>query len=274
MREKLDFAVRQRKLLIAAHRGVHGGNVIENTLESSKIAFELGTDILEIDVIKSKDNVLYCFHSGEELKKFNKDIKLSELNSYEIEKLEYLNSLGETSGKKVERLDFVLKNLKDKGFINIDRAWNYFDEVFKVVKNLKMEDQIIIKSEIKDNIIKFLEENDTKLMYMPIIRKISDIKNILSKNINIVAVEILVFDENDEIISEKFIEFLKSKNIHIWLNAINLNNRKESNFHAGYSDDLSLNNNYKGWEFLYKKGADIIQTDWVYFLNKFRNEKI
>lgn len=274
MRKSFDEAIKCKKLLIAAHRGVYGGNIIENTLESSLIAFNSGADILEIDVIKSKDDVLFCFHSGEEEKKFNNKIKLSSMLSEDIEKLEYLNNLGETSGKRIEKLEYVLKNLKGKGFINIDRAWKYFDKVFEIVEKLNMEDQIIIKSEIKNEYIDFLENHKLKLMYMPIVKKAEEINKIIDKDINIVAAELLVFNENDYILSKEYISYLKNKNIHIWLNAINLNNKEKSRFHAGYSDDLSLMNDGKGWEFLYQSGAEIIQTDWVHFLYKFRKEKI
>jgi glycerophosphoryl diester phosphodiesterase len=51
-------------LLIAAHRGVAGGNIPCNSMASYETALVQGADILEIDIAKSNDGELFVFHPG------------------------------------------------------------------------------------------------------------------------------------------------------------------------------------------------------------------
>ncbi|MGL5622264.1 glycerophosphodiester phosphodiesterase family protein, partial [Cetobacterium sp.] len=132
----------EKKILVAAHRGTYGGNVIENTYLSSIVALASGADIVEIDAVRSTDGVLYAFHDGEEERRFGITTNLRNLSSKEIENLEYLNIIGEKSGEHIWKLYDLLKALKGKGLINLDRAWDYLNEVFKIIKELQMEDQI------------------------------------------------------------------------------------------------------------------------------------
>ncbi|WP_067142906.1 glycerophosphodiester phosphodiesterase family protein [Oceanivirga salmonicida] len=272
MRKKLDELIKKKTFLIVSHRGLYGANIIDNTLESVELAFRTGADIVEIDVIKSTDNILYAFHSNEEFKRFNKNIKLSEMSSKEIENLEYLNVLGNKTGKKVDKIEDILKFSKGKGLINLDRAWDNFDEVFKLVKKLNMEDEVIVKSPPNDEYISFLKNSDIKLMYMPILDDYKDIDKVIDEKINLVAVELLFKNSSDKIISNEYINKLKNKNIHIWANSIELGGIHK--LQAGYSDDFSLFNDGKGWEWLYERGFNIIQTDWPFLLYEFRNNKI
>ena len=52
--------------MIAAHRGTAGGNIPCNTLTAYEIALRDGADIIELDVAKSLDGKLFCFHPGME----------------------------------------------------------------------------------------------------------------------------------------------------------------------------------------------------------------
>ena len=47
---------------IIAHRGASGIVDVENTLESFEKAIEVGSDMVEFDVRKTKDNILVVYH--------------------------------------------------------------------------------------------------------------------------------------------------------------------------------------------------------------------
>lgn len=272
MRELLQKKLDEKGFLIAAHRGTYGANILDNTYISLKLALELGADMVEVDVVKSKDNVLYAFHSGKEKARFNKDIDLRKLDSKEIDQLEYINLEGGKSGRKVEKLEDILLKLKGDTLINIDRAWDYFNEVFELVEKLSMEKQVILKAREQDDVIDVLKNQKTKLMFMPIIRNTKSLEKYLDDEINLVAVEILFDNEENELISEEFKNYLKEKNILIWINSIKLDNTQLHNFAANHSDDEALLNNGSAWKWILEQNASIIQTDWPHFLNKFRNK--
>ena len=48
--------------LIAAHRGVCGGNIPGNTLEAFEAALAQGAGVIELDVSQSADGELFVFH--------------------------------------------------------------------------------------------------------------------------------------------------------------------------------------------------------------------
>lgn len=264
----------EKKILVAAHRGTYGGNVIENTYLSSIVALASGADIIEIDAARSTDGVLYAFHDGEEERRFGISTNLKKLSSKEIEKLEYLNIIGEKSGEHIWRLYDLLKALKGKGLINLDRAWDYLDDVFEIIKKLEMQDQVIIKTHPIDEAFEYFKNNELKLMFMPIARKKEDIIKFIHPNINMVAAEILFSGEDDEIIEDKFLKSLAEKNIKIWANAITLGGYETHNLSALKDDNNSLLNNGEGWNWLINKKINIIQTDWPYLLRSYINKNI
>lgn len=264
----------EKKILIAAHRGTYGGNVIENTYLSSIIALEFGADIIEIDAVRSTDGILYAFHDGGEKRRFGISKNLKELSSKEIESLEYLNIIGEKSGEHVWKLYDLLKALKGKSLINLDRAWDYLDDVFEIVKELQIENQIIIKTHPTEEAFEYFKNNETKLMYMPIAKRKEDILKFIHPEINMVAAEVIFCSKDDEIVDDKFLKSLAEKNIKIWANAITLGKYEKHNLSAFQDDNNSLLNNGAGWSWLIDKKIDIIQTDWPYLLKMYINKKV
>lgn len=272
MNKKLFDAIEEKKVLIAAHRGALGGNIIDNTFLSAKTALAMGADIIEMDAIISTDGILYAFHDGEEKKRFNIEQNIKTLSSKEIDELEFLNVLAQKSGQHVWRLEELLLKLKGKCFINLDRSWDYLEEVCNLVKKLEMEDQVIVKTHPTDEAFEFFKNNPTKFMYMVIAKKKEDILKFIVPEINMVAAEILFETEDDEIIAKGFLNELKSKNINIWLNAITLGAEERFNLSAYYDDDMSIENDGQGWKWLIERGANMIQTDWPALLKKYREE--
>lgn len=265
--------MKENKTLIVAHRGTYGGNIIENTFLSSITALNSGAHIIEIDAVKSLDGEFYAFHDGEEERRFGISKNLKELYSHEIESLEYLNIIGEKSGEYIWKLETLLSKLKGKGLINLDRAWNWLDEIFQIILKLEMENQVIIKTPPTKEAYEFFKKNKNKLMYMSIAKTKDDVLRFIDKDINMVAVELLFKKEDDEIISNEFLSFLKEKNIKTWVNSITLGGLEEHNLSAWKDDNTSLENPDKGWGWLLEKNFEIIQTDWPYLLKNYIENK-
>ena len=64
-------AVARKKVLVAAHRGMCGGNIIWNTTLSYRNALMHGADMIEIDVSMTRDDVF--LHSTTQKKKRNSE---------------------------------------------------------------------------------------------------------------------------------------------------------------------------------------------------------
>ena len=62
-------ARRENGVLVAAHRGVSGGNIPCNTLPAFEGALRQGAHILEADLTVSRDGEVFIFHPGQEMRR-------------------------------------------------------------------------------------------------------------------------------------------------------------------------------------------------------------
>ena len=258
------------RILIAAHRGVSGGNIPCNTIASFEIALRQGADIMELDVQKSRDGRLWVFHEGKEnphlnaVKNFVKDN-----DTTGIRYMRYINQDDDPTQFGVETLDDVLDFLKGKCYVNLDHCWNFFPDAVKCVRRHGMEEQIILKSAPKQPFFDAIRECAPDIIYMPIIKNTDDFCDYLDTlGINYAGNEVL-FDTLDcETASPEYIEKMHRKGKILWANAIIYNYKVQLS--AGLSDDFSLQNDpADGWGRLADMGYDIIQTDWTQMLREY-----
>ncbi len=264
---KLRARLASKKPLIAVHRGSPGGNLIENTIPAYVAAIRQGGDIIEADVIISTDGVLYTFHDGNELRLCNETTNIKQMSFAVIDKLKYFRT-----AYKVERLESVFRYFKGDTLINIDRAWDYWPEVLKLVDQYEMADQIILKSRVKNELLSYLETCSTKYMYMPIVNSEEELEIVKRHRINLVGVELLATTNESRFVQESYIRSIQQQGLFVWVNAINFDDHTV--LYAGYDDRISIMDDPdKGWGVLIDKGIDIIQTDWPQLLSGYIRQK-
>ncbi|MDO5088859.1 MAG: glycerophosphodiester phosphodiesterase family protein [Leptotrichiaceae bacterium] len=261
--ELLNRKINEKKILVAVHRGTSAGNIIENTVPAYRASLLSGGDMIEVDVIKSTDGIYYAFHDGNEKRLLNKRKNIKEMSSGEIEKNGFNNSIGEKTEYKTERLDTVLKYFEGKDvLINIDRAWEYFEDLLVFFDKYNVRKQLIIKSAPEKEFFEIFRKHKVKYMYMPIVKTEKDVELTLNqKNINIVGFELIAENEKSLFFKDEYIGKLQKEGYFVWVNSIKLNDL--TNLYAGYDDSKAILEGFdKGWGVLINKGVDIIQTDW------------
>ncbi|GLC83316.1 glycerophosphodiester phosphodiesterase family protein [Lacrimispora brassicae] len=268
--------VKKNKILIAAHRGTCGGNVVQNTCMSYKNALLHGADMIEVDVSMTTDGVFYAFHNGEEPLELGIDRDIRTMTSEEVDQLYTLNSVRHVCRQKLEHLEEVLESFRGKCLINIDRSWFYWKEIIALLDGMDMKDQILLKSGVEEDLLKELEESGTGIMYMPIMKRLEEWDTIKKYNINVAAAELIFTDLESEFLSPGFMEQLKEAGIVPWVNAITLD---DDTILSGLLDDNNaIKTGYEEtWGKLMDFGFEIIQTDWPallkgYILNKFKEK--
>lgn len=269
--KRLNNKRMQQPFLIAVHRGSSMGNIIENTIPAFYAAIQSGADILEIDVIRSKDGQFYLFHDGNEKRLLSQEENIRNMVSSKIEALRYYNNNGTQIEYRVEKLAAALEALKGSDvFLNLDRTWNDWDTFLPYLDQFDMADQIILKSPVQQEWLSMLDRHPVKYIYMPIVKNMKEIEVVLNyEHINLVGVELIARDTDSDFFQEKTILQLKEKNWLIWLNAIVLDD--QNILYAKFDDDQSiLKGPDYGWGTLVKKGCDVIQTDWPSLLADFR----
>lgn len=269
----LNRAFADRDFLIVKHRGGNG-NIIENTIPAFNAARLQGADMFELDVAKSIDDVLYCFHTGMESKNYLQKISIKELTAAEIDELVFYNTSLQPCAYKTERLENVFKTYTHGEIFNLDRAQDHFELVFDLIRKYPyILRQGLVKSAVRDNWMEFLDKSDLKVMFMPIVEKEEEIEKALSyKNINIVGFECIFRNEQSKFWQDEFIEEMHRQGYFLWANPITL---CDNDFlTAGYNDDKSVKESFdKGWGKLIDKGYDVFQTDWVDLLSKYRDSR-
>ena len=257
------------RMLISGHRGVSGANIPCNTLAAYSIALQQGADIIELDVSRSRDGVLYAFHPGMEPAHLKTKRLICTRNSKSVSSLRFVNIDNVKTHYPVSTLEEAFDFLKGKCYINVDKFWTCPKEITAAVRRCGVEKQVIIKTNADEKLFAAVEECAGDLMYMTMIsEKDSCTDELLKRNINYVGAELLFSSEESPVVSDEYIEAMHKKGLFLWGNAIVYNER--ANISAGHTDDIALTESMdKGWGWFRDKGFDVIQTDWVLMVREY-----
>lgn len=263
--------LRTKGVIVAAHRGTSGGNIIQNTTLAYKNSLLHQADMVEVDVTMSKDGVFYAFHDGQESLVFGQSLDIRQLTSDEIDALPCINSLGEVVEQRLERISEVLDNLKGKCFINMDRSWFYWETFLNELKASTVLSQILLKSPAQKQLLDLLVAAELDVMYMPIIKTVAELELALSySQLNTVALELVFESLESPIVDAERITQLKEQGYLLWANALRLND--ETVLSGEIDDQLAIEKGPEAsWGKLLAMGFDIIQTDWPMPLKAYLN---
>ena len=238
-----------------------------------QIAVEQGADIVEIDVAKSKDGKFFVFHPKMEPVFLKSEKLISDMTADEVAQLFLYNQDQAITHYKVPTLEEVLTYLKDKVYINVDKFWTDVEGISQVIRKVGVEKQVIVKTftdeESLDNVTKYAPD----FMFMPLIKEKDEITDmLLERGVNVIGAEILFEGEEEDVISDEYIQKMHEKGLLIWANAIVYNERAVIS--AYHTDDVAMGGDPdKGWGWLIHKGIDIIQTDWLWAMKEYIRNK-
>lgn len=250
------------KPLIAAHRGVCGGNIPCNTQQSFEIALHQGADIIELDVTRSEDGKMFVFHPGMEPAHLYSPYSIKRLPASEVERLRYVNMDHTPTQFGVTRFEEIMEQLRGRCYINVDKFFMYIEELGKVIRDLNMQDQVIVKTYDSQQEFKTMEEYAADMPYIVITRHDNFTDELLHRNLRYVGTEVLFSDDSHALAQKAYIDSMHDKNLLVWVNSIVYNYR--SVLAGGHNDDISVvGREDEGWGWLIDRGFDIIQTDWT-----------
>jgi len=251
------------KTLVAAHRGVAGGNIPCNSIPGFEAALRQGADMIEIDISRSADGTLYVFHPGTE-PMFLKSAKyIKEMTTQEVDSMFLVQSDHTYSQYKVPYFDDLLDRFKGRCYINIDKFWMWPEEIAKKVRDHGMQDQVLIKNYPGEEAFRCVEEVAPDMPYMLILEENDDYSEVLRKrNMRYVGVEALWKTDDAPICSDEYIQKMHDMGLIVWANSIVFNYKAV--LAGSHTDDVSVSGDPDaGWGWMARKGFDIIQTDWV-----------
>ena len=101
------------KPLVIAHRG-DSSRALENSLDAFRLALSIPVDIIEFDIRKSRDNVLYVMHDKETGRTANGSLDIEKAVSDDISRIRLKN------GEAIPTLNDVLTLVNGKVGLNIE----------------------------------------------------------------------------------------------------------------------------------------------------------
>ena len=245
-------------VIVVAHRA-DWRNFPENSLEAIQSSIEMGVDMLEIDVQRTKDGVLILMHDHNLDRTTTGTGNIADTNWEDIAKLNLKDHQGNVTAYKVPKLEDALLACKDRIMNNLDKADRYFDEVFEMLERTGTTNLIVMKggqpaAEVKAKFGKYLE----KVIYMPVVnidkpeseQAIYDFLNDLKP----VAFE-LCWNNPESQVPAKMEKALQGKSL-IWYNTL------WDWLCAGHNDDKAVDDPDGTYGFMIDTlGARILQTD-------------
>lgn len=253
-----------REVLVAVHRG-DWRNYAENSLEGIDNAIKLGADIVEVDLKRTVDGELVLMHDKTVDRTTTGKGKVEDLTLAEIKQLYLKSGVGQKTPYRVPTLREAMTANKGRALFNLDQAFDYFDDVMKILDETGTASQVVMKGsatadEVKTRYGKYLD----RLIYMPIVKlddratAIERVNDFMSK-MKPAAIE-LVYRDTVNVIPGKLKPILKGKT-RLWYNSL------WGTLAGGRDDFASLVNPADGFGFLIDSlGCSVIQTDQPQFL--------
>lgn len=263
----------QKGVLIAAHRGCACANIPCNSMAAFKTALNHGAQIIELDVARSHDGVLYVFHPGTEPVFLQTQTPINQMNSHQIEALHLVNQDNTATNYCVPRLDETLSFLKGKCYINLDKFWTYPEEIAALVRRMNMQDQVLIKTtDTRENFSR-VEQCAWDIPYMVITRGHDWFTDeLMNRNMRYVGLEALFETEDSPLAQQDYLQTMRKQHLITWVNSIVYDEQVVLSAH--HTDDISVSESPNlGWGWLIDRGFSIIQTDWTLALNCYLKER-
>ena len=254
--------------MVVAHRG-DWRNAPENSLQAIQYCIDMGVDMVEIDVRKTKDGHIVLMHDGSIDRTTNgiglvKNFTLDSLKTFKL-----LDGLGKKTPHTIPTLEEALQLTKNKILVNLDKAQPVFEECVAIAKSTKTFNQIVFKSSLPYSKIKnTLDSTLNNAYFMPMIKlnnpdcepKINDYMSHMKP----IAIAFGIPKEN-RLIMDQF-QTYRDKGTSIWVNAL------WPKHNAGNDDEkAALNPDVYNWYL--KNNVDIIQTDRPQLLLDFLRSK-
>jgi glycerophosphoryl diester phosphodiesterase len=246
-------------VMVTAHRG-DWRNAPENSLLGFKFAIEMGVDIIELDLNKSKDGEIVIMHDQTIDRTTNGKGKPGDFTLAELKKFHLKNGLGRVTGQTIPTLKEVMQLIKGKILVNLDKSYDYYNEAYAILKSTGTLKQAIFKTTaVYSDVRKRYPAIIDSITFMAVVDLDKPFaKQIITdyqKNIKPVAFEINFKTDTSSILYNN--EFINKNGSKIWINSL------WASLNAGHDDETAVDNeNTKdSWAWLIDHGATMIQTD-------------
>lgn len=269
----MNLTASDRRVLIAAHRGTAGGNIPCNTLTAYELALRDGADIIELDVSKSLDGELFCFHPGMEPVMYEDPTLIADMPAAQAARRLLRNQDKVETVYTTPTLDAAFELLKNRCLIAVDKYWMFTPEIAACIRRHGLQDQVLCKIADQPEFYQACAQLAPDLPVLPVIAtEDRSTEAPYAQGVKLAGVEVLFDQEDAPVASDSYIEKQHRLGRMLWVNPIVYN--RQAVLTAGHSDDAAVAGDPDyGWGWLVNKGFDILQTDWTAQLARYLGRK-
>ena len=242
----------KQSVLVVSHRG-DWRNAPENSLQAFLNCIDMGVDMVELDLKKTKDGELILMHDNTLNRTTNGTGKPEDYTLAELKELRLKNGAGCLTRHKIPTLRETMLLCKGKILVNVDKGYEYFEDVQKILEETGTANQCVVKEKIPYQTIKE-QHGDIldKVIFMP---KAESIIDSYLQNEKPLAFEVRFSQVNDKVF--ELIKKLNDNGIKVFVNAL------WPAQNAEHDDDraVELKQPDESWGWLIQQGFKLIQTD-------------
>ena len=166
-------------VVVACHRG-DWRNYPENSLPAIESVIAMGADIVEMDIRMTADSVLVLCHDEDVMRTTNfwwvfrdtpQSARVQDLTLAQIKTLALNRGHGiSIDTLRMPTLEEALRCTKDRICVNIDKGYDYYDQVLAITERLGVTNQVLIKGKQSIETVAAHEANYPRnMMYMPVV---------------------------------------------------------------------------------------------------------
>lgn len=257
------------KVKVVAHRA-DWRNAPENSMQAIKSCIDMGVDMVEIDVQKTKDGTFILMHDKTLDRTTTGKGLIKDMSLDSIQKLFLINAYGVPTQYKIPTLNEVLELCKNKVLIFIDKGYDHLPKLVNLAESYGMTNQVFFEGKMSVQQIKTIYSDIlSKCNYMPRIDlkgKMIDEYVFPFLTINSNSIFVFTINEiNDSVKSE--LSRLKKAGGDIMLTTL------WAETCGGCTDDEALVDPDSNWGKAIELGADYICTDRPFELIKYLKAK-
>jgi glycerophosphoryl diester phosphodiesterase len=251
----------EKSILVAAHRG-DWRNAPENSIQGLKNCIEMGVDIVEFDLKKTKDGHLIVMHDDFIDRTTTGKGKPEDYTLAELKQLKLRDGAGHSTAHTIPTLEEYLTEAKEKVVICVDKGFIYFEQAMTSINKKNMAHQIIynIPNITLDSLKSLKLKGYSDKLMLNVLRfptqigKAEQLANSYGNRKYAIMHPTFAYDT---IAFIKWMPTIKQKGLHLWINAL------WPEHSGGHNDDTAVDKNQPNetWGWLIKNGATIIQTD-------------
>jgi glycerophosphoryl diester phosphodiesterase len=248
------------RVQVAAHRG-DWRDAPENSIRAFLDAVDLGVDIVELDLKKTRDGQIVILHDETLDRTSDGKGRLADYTLAELRQFRLKDGLGVLTNNRIPTLREVMTALRGKQvLVNLDKSYDYYREAYAILRETGTLRQAIFKSaaDYADLSARYSDLLDS-IIYMPVVfldsahaREKIDAYLLHMKPF---AFELIFGRDTSAVLADN--RFIRDRHIGIWMNAL------WPSLNAGHDDDKAVEegNTRDSWDWLMAHGATIIQTD-------------